>query len=78
VAMFTSSPKGGGPSSISEADVRRYPEKSRLFSALIWVLELNRKIFSSHKQALSERMRWPAVPLFIDKSNTWRSFKDSF
>jgi hypothetical protein len=37
VALFTSSPKGGGPSSISEASVRRCPEKSRLFSALFRV-----------------------------------------
>jgi hypothetical protein len=52
VAMFTSSPKGGGPSPIPEADIRRCPEKSRLFQSLIWVLELNPKIFSSHKQML--------------------------
>jgi hypothetical protein len=62
VAMFTSPPKGDGPSLIPEADVRRCPKKSRLFSALIWVLELNRKISSSYKQMLGARMRWPAVP----------------
>jgi hypothetical protein len=48
--------------SISETDVRRCPEKSRLFSALIWVLELNRKIFSAHKQMLRVRMWCPVVP----------------
>jgi hypothetical protein len=64
VAMFTSSPKGDGPSSIPEADVRRCPEKSMSFQALIWALELNQKIFSSHKQMFRARMWWPAVPPF--------------
>jgi len=45
------------------AGIRGYSEKSTSFQALFWALELNEKIFSPHKQALSERMRWPAVPL---------------
>ena len=43
--------------------VQRCSEKSTSFRALFWALEWNEKIFSPHKQALSERMRWAAVLL---------------
>src|SRR6266436_7501390 len=49
--------------SIRSGCVQRCSEKSISSQALFGALELNKKIFSPHKQALSERMRWPAVPL---------------
>ena len=49
--------------SLRSGCVQRCSEKSISFQALFWALELNEKIFSPHKQALSERMRWAAVLL---------------
>ena len=50
------------------AGIRGCSEKSTSFRALFWALELNEKIFSAQKQALSPGMRYPAVPLFLYKS----------
>ena len=47
--------------SLRSGCVQRCSEKSTSLRALFWTLELNKKIFSPHKQALRMRMRWPAV-----------------
>jgi len=52
-----------------EPSIRVRPEmfrKIHTIRALFWALELTEEIFSPYKQALSERMRWPAVPPFIN------------
>src|SRR5258708_39788543 len=49
--------------SLRSGCVQRGSEKSTSFRALFWALELNKKIFSLHKQVLSSRIRWPAVPI---------------
>ena len=46
--------------------VQRCSEKAISFQALFRALELNKKIFSPHKQTLTVRIRRSAVPLFID------------
>jgi hypothetical protein len=67
-SSITSPLKSGRRRSISEAGVRKCSKKSTCAWGLFWALVLCKKIFSSHKQTLRARMRWPAVPLFLYKS----------
>ena len=48
--------------SLRSGCVQRCSEKSISFRVLFWALEWNEKIFSPHKQALRDGIRWPAVP----------------
>jgi len=57
--------------SLRSGCVQRCSEKSISFQVLFRALELNEKIFSSHKQMLRAWMRWPAVPPLINDLHTF-------
>lgn len=60
--------------SLRSVCVQRCSEKSISFQALFRALELNKKIFSPHRQALRVRMWWPAVPPFMILNQSLRAY----
>jgi hypothetical protein len=54
-------------------DGRRQP---LIWWGIEWALEMNKIIFSAHKQILGARMRWPAVPLIINKSIVYDVYRE--